>query len=54
MCNVKNGERIHERLNWSRNQLATLGAYLIHLEFEQYRKLESKDKFEVVDLGKGK
>jgi hypothetical protein len=56
MQNVNNGMEIHEQLKLDRNQLATLGAYLIQLEFDEYKKLiaKKKFKFDTIDLGKGK
>lgn len=43
------GGTANEALKWDRNQLAPLGAYLIHLEFIKYKKF----KFDTVDLGQG-
>jgi hypothetical protein len=54
MCNVINGEKIYERLGWTREELVILGSYLIWLEFQQYSKLKDENKFEKVDLETGK
>lgn len=52
--NENNGERVFEKLNWSRNTLATLGVYLIYCEFEMYKGLVANDamSFRLIDLGK--
>ena len=53
MDNKQNGEKAQfAALGWSCIQLATLGAYLVSLEFEQFKK-KQYEQFEKVNLGKG-
>jgi hypothetical protein len=43
--------------NWVQHtQLTTLGTYLIHVEYDEYKKLLSKKKFkfDIVDVSKDK
>jgi len=47
--NKNNGERTFESLNWDRNQLATLGSYLIYCEYNDYMKLQAC-KFEFKEI----
>jgi hypothetical protein len=52
--NKNNGERTFESLNWDRNQLATLGSYLIYCEYNDYTKLQArKFEFKKINLDEG-